>query len=134
MSFFYLVVSFVRLLPKSTFALEVKQLLLISSSCSSSEKNRARLHDYVTPVYICCTSNLNLFFPLPPHHISHCTSLFNYLPFQSQHLQVSSMLLNFHQYYCSLSSLHLSSHHGNLTSDSKELCKTWHAVFPLIRY
>lgn len=102
-----------------------------------SEKNESK----ATCPWYTCVHMLNLlrhkslfFLSLPPHHISHCTSLFNYLPFQSQHLQVSSMLLNFHQYHCSLSSLHLSSHHGNLTSDSKELCKTWHAVFPLIRY
>ena len=71
---------------------------------------------------------------LPPQ-----SSLFNYLPSppfppKSLHLQVSSMLLNFRQYRHSLSAPHLSSHHGNLTSDNKELCKARRAVFPLIRY
>lgn len=102
-------------------------------SCCFSGKQR-RPHVHITPVCITsCIFNLNLFCPSLPH-IPHCISLFNYLPFQSQHLQISSMLLNFHQYHCSLSSPHLSSHHGNFTSDSKELCKTWHSVFPMIRY
>lgn len=129
--YFPFVVFFVRLLLKNKFAVDVLKERTPHMHFCFSRKQR---DGYMSMLHLSASSPVSptqiSFFP----SLSHCTPLFNYLPFQSQHLQVSSMLLNFHQYHCSLSSLHLSSHHGNLTSDSKELCKTWHAVFPLIRY